>query len=156
MIPQRARAAFVVSLMFGAFVCLAAYPLARQEATPELKPIPEGQAIVYLFNASGRTLFTSSQSFKMDRHDVAKLSREEYTDIAVDPGTHTFDAAGQKITIEIEAGKYYFLRYAFSPGKSWARGLGGKPYSFVEVTEDQGRELMNTYKRIERPARVTP
>ena len=150
--PKLTHAILLVWMVSGAFALPVVDPIPQQSAaapTIELKPIPEGKAMVYMFNGSGRTLFGISATFKIDRRDVVKLTREPYSEIAVDPGSHKFEANGEKLKLDVELRKYYFVMYAFHPGKSWAAPFAGKPYFFGEVTQDRACELMATYKHAE-------
>jgi hypothetical protein len=137
----------LASLIFGGFSQAQSSGAEPRAITPvTLTPIPEGKALVYVLNGSGRTLFGGSQTFKIDDRDAVKLGRREYSELAIAPGTHTFKAASEKLALDLEAGKYYFVMYAYRPEKSWAAPLAGSPVFFGTVTEDRARELFSEFE----------
>ena len=127
-------------------------PAGRSLTGTDLKPIPEGKGLLYLFNASGHTLIGGSHGFKIDGHEAVKLSRREYGTLAVDPGPHKLEAVRHKLSIDVTAGHYYFVVYAYHPEKSWAGPLAGESDFFGIVAEDRACELLSDYR--EKPVRL--
>jgi hypothetical protein len=111
-----------------------------------LLPIPQGKALLYLFNGSGPTLFAPKYTFKIDGKKAVKLGRHQYSTVPVDPGRHEFQVTDRKLRLELQDGQYSFVMYAYHPEKSWASPFAGKSDDLVALTEEQARELIAVYQ----------
>jgi hypothetical protein len=145
----------IVLLLATGLVALGSGDLAVQGAsvaqaesrTIVLDPIPEGRALVYFLNASGRTLIGGAQAIKVNGRQRAKIARQEYSVVALDPGSHKLEASGRKFDLSVSAGQYCFVAYAYRPDKSWAAPFAGDSVVFTTITEQQAREWLREYRR---------
>jgi hypothetical protein len=106
-----------------------AYVMARQA--------PEGKSLVCLYNKSGWTLTNGSQTLKIDGRKVAKLRRDEWSAVVLDPGEHRIIGyeGAKPVTFRTVAGETAHWVYAYSPGRSWARPFAGSPFT-LDVVPD--------------------
>jgi hypothetical protein len=124
-------------------------PVADQEevAGPALDPVPDGRALVYLFNGSGKTLIGNAYDFELDDRRIAKLARMKYTALSIEPGPHRLEAAVRKLDFTANAGQRHFVFLAYRPGKSWAFPLGGDPVVLREISEQDALDILPRFER---------
>lgn len=124
-------------------------PAPDQEAVaaPALDPVPEGRALVYLFNGSGKTLFGDAYAFELDGEHIAKLARMKYTALPVEPGPHQLEAAVRKLNFTANVGQRHFVFLAYRPEKSWAFPLGGDPVVLREISEQDAVDILPRFER---------
>lgn len=131
----------------------AAAPVATPAAPPAapLDSVPEGRALLYLFNGSGRSLMGGSMTLKCDGKKIAQLPRTTYSVVAVDRGRHTLQtgSGGGKLELTAESGQRYFVLAASWPEKSWATTEGDEPLYFALIEEARARALIPRARRNE-------
>lgn len=130
-----------------------AAPTAAQAVA--LDSVPEGRALLYLFNGSGRSLLGGKYGVKCDGKKIAELPRTTYSVVALDPGKHKLQTSsgGGKLDLTAEAGKRYFVLLAYWPDRSWATTPEDRPLFFEQVEEDRARTFISRTRRNEAPAK---
>jgi hypothetical protein len=117
---------------------------AQQEPRVALPPdyvtarqAPEGKCVVYLYNKSGWTLTNSAQTLKIDDRKVAKLRRDTWSAVVLDPGEHRLVGyeTWKPTVFHTLAGETVHWMYAYSPGKSWAQPFAGSPFTVITVPD---------------------
>lgn len=130
-------------------------PVAAPATPPAalLDSVPEGRALLYLFNGSGRSLVGGAITLKCDGKKVAQLPRTSYSVVAVDPGKHDLrtGSGGGKIELTAEPGQRYFVLAALWPEKSWATTTEDQSLFFAQIEEARARVLIPRAKRNEVP-----
>ncbi len=111
-----------------------------------LDTAPDGQALLYAFNASGWTLLGSKYAITVDGQHAASLPRGSYTTLVLMPGTHELSSGDMKVVIAMEAGHLYFVSAAYDPGKGWLWPFAGRPFVFKEIDEATARVMLRTFK----------
>jgi hypothetical protein len=138
----------------GALLSLVPASVYAQDVEPAAPPpewviqgqVPEGMALIYLYNNSGPTLFGGSYSFKVDKGTVAKLPRKTWTAIVLAPGTYRIAVQDLiKAPLETGAGERLHWMYRFSPEKSWAFPLAGTPYVLQAIPDSVAAELRGEF-----------
>lgn len=127
----------------------------KAAALAPLDSVPEGRALLYLFNGSGRSLIGGKLAVKSDGKRIAELPRTTYSVVAVDPGKLKLQtgSGGGKLDLVAEAGHRYFIMAAYWPEKSWAKTPEDHPLFFEQIEETRARELMPRARRNETPAK---
>lgn len=124
-----------------------------QRAPTELPP-PATPPILYIFNISGPTLFSSNQDVTDNGKLIASLSRLTHTHFPIEAGSHEFRfkdfPAGKRVTsLTAEAGKTYYLVVGYNPAKSWAFPLFGDSMLIKTIPADEADALFKETKPIE-------
>ena len=136
----------------GGIPQLASPQPAAEAAQDTLPPVvlekpQEGKALVYLFNASGWTLFGgTTYTITLDGQSLAHLPRGTYTSVNVAPGPHKMEAAESKLEVNFEPGGTYFVAVAYNPGKSWAWPFAGKAFEFQQVDERTAQVMLRQFR----------
>lgn len=112
--------------------------------------VPEGQSLVLVHNASGRTLFGGAQVVNFDGRKVAKLARGEYTAVVLAPGEHQgWVGSFRKQRFATAAGRATHWVVAYSPAKGWAAPFAGKSFAYGVVPDSLGRALAAGHEWVE-------
>lgn len=143
---RRRSRATMTTIFFAAFVAAilcscATVPMASASADASAKrfQVPLNKSRVYLVRASG---FAPGVVFSVsvDGRKVGLLPARTYLLVEVEPGDHSFIAAGHEnedsVALTVESGKAYFLRVGPRPGWLFARA------AIYEIPEAEGRQVV--------------
>ena len=132
----------VVTVVAGMMLAVAT-AIASSEVSPE-------SADVYLLNDSGRTLIPSDQVVTDNGQKIASLPRQTYVKLQLAPGVHLLNTKvpnkKRQVSLDVVAGKTYFVVVAYKPGRSWAAPFGGDPLLLREITEQEAAPLLREMK----------
>jgi hypothetical protein len=118
-----------------------------------LDSVPEGRALLYLFNGSGRSLLGGKLGVKCDGKKLAELPRTTFSVVTLNPGPHMLQttSGGGKLDLTAESGQRYFVLVAYWPEKSWATTPEDQPLYFAPIEEARAQQLIPRAKRNEAP-----
>lgn len=138
-----------VSYAEGASVDETAATESPSQAPPQAAP-----AILYVFNISGPTLFSSNQEVTDNGKLIASLPRLTHTHFPIEVGTHEFRfkdfPTGKRVASLIaETGKTYYLVVGYNPAKSWAFPIFGDSMLIKTIPADEADVLLKETKPIE-------
>lgn len=106
-------------------------------------------ADVYLFNDSGRTLIPSDQVVTDNGKKVASLPRQTFVKLQFAPGTHLLKPKPalwkQHLSLDVLAGRTYYVVVAYKPERSWAVPFAGAPLILREITEEEAAPLLRDF-----------
>jgi hypothetical protein len=104
------------------------------------------KADVYLFNDSGRTLIPSDQVVTDNGKKVASLPRQTYVKLELASGVHLLKPKPalwkQQVSLDVVAGRDYYVVVAYKPERSWAVPFAGAPLVLREITEEEAAPLL--------------
>jgi hypothetical protein len=157
---SRATTAIVATLLYAPLACTSGPPPEpAPTAVPDvaLDSVPAGQALLYVFNASGATLIKGNYKVKTNGQRIADLPRSTYSVLAMKPGAHKLETfhgpdhraltSYRSLHVALVEGQRTFVVVAWSPKKSWAAGFAGSPLSFTTVSEGQGKLMISRFAR---------
>lgn len=122
---------------------------AATESQPQATP-----PILFVFNISGPTLFSSNQEVTDNGKLIASLPRLTHTQLPIEPGSHEFRfkdfPSGKRVaSLTAETGKTYYLVVGYDPAKSWAFPLFGDSMLIKVIPPDEADVLLRETKPIE-------
>ena len=118
------------------------------EATPD-------KALIYFYRTPGFIGSTYRFNISENKHRVGAMAQDSYFYLFTDAGDHTYsvddrvDEQGSIITLNVEAGKTYYIRVDFAYAV-----LGGRPV-FTEVNESEAMKLLPSRKYVV-PGKTNP
>lgn len=154
-VVRRTTSASFAGLLLATLACSSGGPPPEPApaAVPDvqLEPTPPGQALLYVFNASGSTLIKNNYEVKADGRRIADLPRNTYSVIAMTPGRHKLESAGRKLELTLAEGQREFVVVAYRPDKGWGAPFLGSPIAFKTVSEGQGKVMISKFSRRDTP-----
>ena len=124
-------------------------PKLENSATPQQILASESdthKATVNLPEASGPVLFKSNTEISANGVPIASLPRLTHKKLYLKPGSYEIEAMVTRASFAFLDGQTYYIVVAYSPGRSWLRGLAGDPVSIKQVAEEEARTLMKEMK----------
>jgi len=126
-------------------------PVAPSLPRPETSlQIPEGEAELYVFNDSGRTLIPSNQVVTDNGKQIASLPRQTYVRIFIAPGSHVLRPEPflwkQEVKLNVQPGDTRYIVIGYKPERSWASPLAGPPLLMKQLTDEESRPLLREMK----------
>lgn len=124
-------------------------PTATTESQPQAT-----RPILFVFNISGPTLFSSNQEVTDNGKLIASLPRLTHIQLPIEPGNHEFRfkdfPSGKRVaSLTAETGKTYYLVVGYNPAKSWAFPLFGDSMLIKAIPPDEADVLLKETKPIE-------
>jgi hypothetical protein len=124
-----------------------AQPGSASTPAPAAEVPASGNAVLYVINASGPTLFSSKHELTDNGHALSSLPRNTWTRLTIAAGPHEFRfrqfPGGRRVArLDAQDGATYYLVSAYNPGRSWAFPIGGDPLVIKLVDAAQAQALM--------------
>jgi len=124
---------------------------AQEPHAPAPPEAPAGAGLLHVFNDSGPTLIRSDQIVTADGRRLVSLPRRTYAVVPLPQGVHVLEpdppSWKQRVVLNVEASRNYFVVVAYRPERSWAAPMAGTPLVLREITPEQAAPLLAEFER---------